>query len=85
MDNNMKKMRTERNYHRIDFEKSIDSVISMLQKYKEEGWTDITCDYYGPDDREFHVSKERLETDEEQNKTYRRKCYEDLKKEFGDE
>jgi len=90
----MKKMRTERNYHRIDFEKSIDSVISMLQKYKEEGWTDITCDYYGPDDREFHVSKERLETDEEyntrikleeQNKTYRRKCYEDLKKEFGDE
>ena len=89
----MKKMITEKDYYIIDFEASIDSVISMLQKSKEEGWTDITCNDY-EDYKKYYLSKERLETDEEynarikleeQNKTYRRKCYEDLKKEFGDE
>ena len=86
-------MRTEKDDHTIDFEGSIDNVISMLQEYKTEGWTDIVCEYHG-DYKEQYVSRQRLETDKEYNarikleekfKETRRKQYEDLKKEFGDE
>lgn len=89
----MKKMITEKDYDTIDFEKSIDSVISMLQKAKVEGWTDIYCDY-SYNTVSYNFCKRRIETDKEYNarileeetsKEYRRKQYEDLKKEFGDE
>ena len=89
----MKKMITEKDYHTIDFEESIDNIISMLQKSKEKGWTDIYCDY-SYNTVSYNFCKQRIETDNEYNhrilqeetsKQNRRKHYEDLKKEFGDE
>ena len=89
----MKKIVTQKGREDIDFEDSIDNVISMLQKYKEEGWIDIVADWYG-EYKSYNVSKKRLETDheyetriksEEDLKQNRRKQYEALKKEFGEE
>jgi hypothetical protein len=85
----MKKIVTEIGRKDIDFEDSIDNVISMLQRYKEEGWTNITCEYIY-DTKIYHFCKQRHETDNEYNerilleesiREYRRKHYEDLKKE----
>ena len=89
----MKKIVTQKGREDIDFEDSIDNVISMLQKYKEEGWIDIVSNWYG-EYKTYDVSKKRLETDyeyksriehEENLKQNRRKQYEALKKEFGEE
>lgn len=89
----MKKMVTEKYTGLdIDLDGSIDDAISLLQKYKEEGWTDIDTDWYG-EYRCYHFTKKRLETDieydlrieaEKSSKEQRRKYYEQLKKEFGD-
>ena len=48
----------------IDIEGSIDDAISMLQKYKDNGWTVIDTVFAG--DYKWHiVGKYRLETDSE--------------------
>ncbi len=76
----------------IDIEGSIDEAIIMLQKYKDEGWTEIDTEYYG-DYSYYFLRKHRLETDQEytirmkrveDQKQARRREYEKLKKEFGD-
>lgn len=71
----------------------IDDIISTLQKCKEDGWEGIDYDYYDGG-REYYVYRTRIETDEEyekrvgveeQWKENRRKQYEQLKKEFGED
>ena len=76
-----------------NFYGSLDSLISALQTLKEKGWEEIDYEYYG-EEKEYYVYRTRLETDEEytkrmkieeKNKAYRRKQYEQLRKEFGNE
>ena len=76
----------------IDIEGSIDEAIIMLQKYKDQGWTEIDKGYYGEYSYYF-MRKYRLETDHEltirmkmaeDQKEARRREYEKLKKEFGE-
>ena len=83
----------------IDFEMSIKDVIDMLQKAADQGWTDIDREFYGSsEDSDYWTIRHRPETDEEYNsriekfnrakeisKESRRKDYEQLKKEFGDD
>ncbi len=73
------------------FSGKIDSIISYLQKCKEKGWESIDYEYDYDNQKEYYLYKERLENDEEYNlrmseeqswKEYRRKQYEQLKKEF---
>lgn len=74
---------------------SIDSVISVLQTLKEKGWEKIDYEYeYYDGGKEYYVYRTRLETDEEyakrmgleaDRKNQRRKQYEQLRKEFGNE
>ena len=80
-----------------NFYGSLDSLISALQTLKEKGWEKIDYEYhYGYDGEEkvYYVCRTRLETDEEyakrmkieeNNKEYRRKQYEQLRKEFGND
>jgi hypothetical protein len=76
-----------------EFDGSIDKLIFILQKCKEEGWEYIDYDYSGGE-KEYYLYKTRLETDEEyekrmkheeQQKENRRKQFEQLKKEFGND
>lgn len=92
MDSSMKKIVTEQNRDDIDFEDTIENLISMLQKLSREGWTDIVSQWHG-EYKTYNFSKKRLETDyefksrikhEEDLKQNRRKQYEALKKEFGE-
>lgn len=74
---------------------SIDSLISTLQILKEKGWEKIDYEYeYYDGGREYYAYRTRFETDEEyakrmgleaDSKNQRRKQYEQLRKEFGDE
>ncbi len=75
----------------FDFYGKLDSIISYLQKCKEKGWESIDYEYDYDNQKEYYLYKERLENDEEYNlrmseeqswKEYRRKQYEQLKKEF---
>ncbi len=78
-----------------EFYGSIDKIISTLQRCKEQGWEGIDYDYdYGNGGKDYYVYKTRLENDEEyekrvkqeeQQKENRRKQYEQLKKEFGED
>jgi hypothetical protein len=82
----------------IHFEMSIKEAIDMLQKYADEGWTDIEEKFYHyTDHSDYCLINLRPETDEEYEsrlkiieqseeiaKEQRRKQYEELKKEFGD-
>jgi len=85
------------NIDKCDFDNTIDKVISMLEKHKRDGWEgiDIMSSYDGYD---FQLYKYRPENDEEYNKRIqlqkkweeekkenRRKQYEELKGEFGNE
>jgi hypothetical protein len=83
---------TEETGPAIDFERSIDDIIGLLQSYRNEGWTNI-CKYGDEWESWYYVCKYRPETDEEYNDRLkereqevenRRALYEDLKKEFGD-
>lgn len=76
-----------------EFEGKIDDMISQLQEWKNEGWEglDSDCRY---DLTFYELYKHRLETDQEyrmrmyQEELYkenRRKQYEELKKEFGND
>jgi hypothetical protein len=50
----------------VDFEGTLDTIISDLQKCKEDGWEGIGVEYYGYDGgREYYLYKYREETDEE--------------------
>jgi hypothetical protein len=89
----MKKIVTEKGRDDIDFEDTIENLISMLQQLSKEGWTDIVANWYG-EYKVYNTSKKRLETDYEYKsrieheadlKQNRRKQYEALKKEFGEE
>jgi hypothetical protein len=73
---------------------SIGSLIFVLQKFKKDGWEGIDYDYSYDIQKEYYVCRTRLETDEEyakrmeieeNQKDYRLKQYEQLKKEFGNE
>ena len=81
----------DKEYCWFDFYGKIDNIISYLQESKEKGWEgiDYECDY--DNTKQYYLYKTRLETDEEYNlrmseeqswKEYRRKQYEQLKKEF---
>jgi hypothetical protein len=89
--NTERKKVKDREYYWGSFYGAIDKIISDLQKCKEEGWEGIDYEYDYDNQKEYYLYKERLETDEEYNlrmseekswKEYRRKQYEQLKKEF---
>ena len=90
MNTERKKIKEKENYWG-GFYGSIDVIISDLQKCKEKGWEGIDYEYDYANEKEYYVYKERFETDEEYNlrmeeeqflKEYRRKQYEQLKREF---
>lgn len=75
------------------FETKIDSIISSLQRCKEDGWEGIDYDYDYDGKKEYYLYRNRIETDEEYEKRmkeeelqkeYRRMQFEQLKKEFGE-
>lgn len=83
------------------FEGTLENIIAMLQDWKEEGkWEGIDLGYYD-DELLYHLYRHRPETDKEYEKRMkllekekaeklkakerRRKEYEKLKKEFGDD
>ncbi len=89
--NTERKKIKEKEHYWGGFDGSIDVIISNLQKRKEQGWEGITYEYGYDNEKEYYVYKTRLETDEEYNlrmseekswKEYRRRQYEQLKKEF---
>ena len=78
-------------------EGNIDNMISQLQDWKNEGWEGLEVDYFY-ENTSYHLHKDRLETDEEYNlrmfqeqrakeraEAQRRKQYEQLKREFGND
>ena len=80
-----------------DFEGKIDDMISQLQDWKNDGWEGLECDYYY-ESTVYELYKHRLETDEEYNhrmsneklmkerdEAQRRKQYEQLREEFGND
>lgn len=80
-----------------ELEGTIDEMIAQLCKLKGEGWELVDGDYYG-DSYAFTFIKNRPETFDEYSKRIRaeehdkqlmlerrRKQYEELKKEFGDD
>lgn len=80
-----------------DFEGKIDDMISQLQDWKNDGWEGLDSDY-GYEISCYELYRNRLETDAEYNlrmhqeqlikeraKAQRRKQYEQLRKEFGND
>lgn len=89
--NTERKKIKDKEYYWGNFYGPIDEIISNLQKCKEQGWDGLQYEYDGDNQIDYYVYKERLETDEEYNlrmseeqswKEYRRRQYEQLKKEF---
>ena len=86
-----KEIKETKTIYLSDFEGKIDDMISQLQDWKNDGW-EIDDDIF------IELYKNRLETDEEYNlrmfqeqrakeraEAQRRKQYEQLKREFGND
>lgn len=92
-----KQIRKTKTIYLSEFEGKIDDMISQLQDWKNEGWEGLDSDY-DCDVKYYELYKHRLETDEEYNlrmfqeqrakehaEAQRRKQYEELRKEFGND
>ena len=92
-----KQIRETKRIDLSDLEGKIDDMISQLQDWKNDGWEGLEI-YYDYDNTSYHLYKDRLETDEEYNhrmsneklmkeraEAQRRKQYEQLKREFGND
>ena len=92
-----KQIRKTKTIYLSDFEGKIDDMISQLQDWKNEGWEGLDSDYVY-DVNCYELYRNRLETDEEYNERMsqeklikerdeakRRKQYEQLRKEFGND
>jgi hypothetical protein len=92
-----KQIRETKRIDLSDLEGKIDDMISQLQDWKNDGWEGLECDYYY-ESTVYELYKHRLETDEQYNlrmsheklmkeraEAQRRKQYEQLKREFGND
>lgn len=92
-----KQIRETKRIDLSDFEAKIDDMISQLQDWKNDGWEGLECDYHY-ESTFYELYKHRLETDGEYNlrmcheklmkeraEAQRRKQYEQLKREFGND
>ncbi len=84
-----------------DFDGTLESIIAALQSELDAGWAGLEYDYEPYEDGAYYLYKHREETDKEYEKRMkllekeeeqklkakekRRKLFEDLKKEFGEE
>lgn len=92
-----KLIRETKTIYLSDFEGKIDDMISQLQDWKNDEWEGLDSDY-GYEISCYELYRNRLETDEEYNERMsqeklikerdeakRRKQYEQLRKEFGND
>ena len=92
-----KEIKETKTIYLSDFEGKIDDMISQLQDWKNEGWEGLDSDY-GYEISFYELYRNRLETDEEYNlrmfqeqrakerdEAQRRKQYEELREEFGND
>lgn len=92
-----KQIRETKTIHLSELEGTLEEVMSKIQDWKNEGWEGLECDYQY-ESTYYELYKNRLETDEEYNlrmfqeqrakeraEAQRRKQYEQLKREFGND
>lgn len=92
-----KQIRETESIYLSDLEGTFEEVMTKLQNWKNEGWEGLECNYHY-ESSYYELYRNRLETDEEYNErmsqeqlmkeraeAQRRKQYEQLKKEFGND
>jgi hypothetical protein len=94
-----KQIRETETIYLSDLEGTLEEVMTKLQDWKNEGWEGLewSCDYQF-DSTYYELYRNRLETDREYNlrmsneklmeeraEAHRRKQYEELRKEFGND
>lgn len=92
-----KQIRETKTIYLSDLEGTFEEVMTKLQNWKNEGWEGLECDYCY-ESTSYELYRNRLETDEEYNhrmsneklmkerdEAQRRKQYEQLKREFGND
>lgn len=92
-----KQIRETETIYFSDLEGTFEEVMTKLQNWKNEGWEGLECNYHY-EGTYYVLYRNRLETDEEYNlrmfqeqrakeraEAKRRKQYEQLKREFGND